>query len=390
MSATPKTGRADLGSAEELHAAATKITGLDDFGADDYRTGLDVLLESYRDDAQLTPWGNKVSRAGLRDALAARALSEAAWKQYPQHADVLVERPIFVTGLPRTGTTALHRLLCEDPAHQGLEMWLTQVPQPRPPRATWADNPLFQHLQSAFEKHHVESPEFMGVHYMSADMVEECWQLLRQSMLSIAYESLAHLPTYSAWLREQDWTPAYARHRRNLQLIGLNDAGRRWVLKNPSHLFALDALFAVYPDALIVQTHRDPRTVIASSSSLSAHATEGQSDLFRGEVIGRDQLELWGRGAESFLAARAKYDPAQFRDVQYEDFVADPIASVEGIYRQFGLPLADGTRTAMAAVHAASRSGERRPSHQYTLADFGLTGEEVDARFAGYLAAHRS
>jgi Sulfotransferase family len=390
MTATPKAGRADIGSAEELHAAATKITGLDDFGVDDYRAGLDILLESYHDDAQLTPWGNKVSRAGLRDALAARALSEAAWKQHPQHADVLVERPIFVTGLPRTGTTALHRLLCEDSAHQGLEMWLTQVPQPRPPRETWADNPLFQHLRSAFEKHHVENPEFMGVHYMSADMVEECWQLLRQSMLSIAYESLAHLPTYSAWLREQDWTPAYARHRRNLQLIGLNDPGRRWVLKNPSHLFALDALFAAYPDALIVQTHRDPRTVIASSSSLSAHATEGQSDLFGREVIGRDQLELWGRGAETFLAARGKYDPAQFRDVQYEEFVADPIATVEGIYRHFGLPLTDQTRTAMAAVHAASRSGERRPSHQYTLADFGLTGEEVDARFAGYLAARRS
>ncbi|MDT4945724.1 MAG: hypothetical protein QOH14_2457, partial [Pseudonocardiales bacterium] len=112
MTATPKAGRADIGSAEELHAAATKITGLDDFGVDDYRAGLDILLESYRDDAQLTPWGNKVSRAGLRDALAARALSEAAWKQHPQHADVLVERPIFVTGLPRTGTTALHRLLC--------------------------------------------------------------------------------------------------------------------------------------------------------------------------------------------------------------------------------------------------------------------------------------
>ena len=103
-----------------------------------------------------------------------------------------------MTGLPRTGTTALHRLLCEDPSHQGLEMWLTQVPQPRPPRETWADDPIFARMQAGFEQHHLENPEFMGVHYMSADMVEECWQLLRQSMLSIAYECLAHLPTYSA------------------------------------------------------------------------------------------------------------------------------------------------------------------------------------------------
>jgi hypothetical protein len=390
MSAVRKAGRDSIGSIEELHAAATKITGLDDFGADDYRAGLEVLLESYRRDEQLTPWGNRVSRAGLRDALAARALSEAAWRRHPEHAEVAIERPIFVTGLPRTGTTALHRLLCEDPAHRGLEMWLTQVPQPRPPRETWAANPLYQHLQAAFEQHHVENPEFMGVHYMSADMVEECWQLLRQSLLSIAYESLAHLPTYSAWLRAQDWTPAYVRHRRNLQLIGGNDRDRRWVLKNPSHLFALDALLAAYPDALIVQTHRDPRTVIASSSSLSAHATEGQSELFRSAVIGRDQLELWARGAESFLAARGKYDPAQFLDVQYEDFTADPIGTVESIYAHFGLPLSEPTRAAMAAVQAESRSGQRRPSHQYSLADFGLTGDEVDERFAAYLAAHRT
>jgi hypothetical protein len=387
MSAPTKPGRDSVGTIEDLHELASTITGLDDFGGDDYRTGLAVLLDSYAGEAQLTPWGNKVTRSTLRAALVARLLSEAAWHANPSHADVAIQRPIFVTGLPRTGTTALHRLLCEDPAHQGLEMWLTQVPQPRPPRETWAADPVFQHLQAGFDKHHVENPEFMGVHYISADMVEECWQLLRQSMLSIAYESLAHLPTYSAWLAQQDWAPAYERHRRNLQLIGLNDPGRRWVLKNPSHLFALDALLAVYPDALVVQTHRDPRVVVASSSSLSAHATEGQSDLFRGEVIGRDQLELWARGADVFLAERSRHDPAQFVDVHYEDFVADPIGTVESIYQAFGLSLDDEARAAMATVQAKSRSGQRRPSHAYSLRDFGLTGDEVDARFAGYLVA---
>ena len=178
---------------------------------------------------------------------------------------------------------------------------------------------MFQQLQAAFEQHHVAHPEFMGVHYMAADQVEECWQLLRQSMRSISYECLAHLPGYSAWLRGQDWTAAYRRHRRNLQLIGLNDAGRRWVLKNPSHLFALDALLAVYPDALVIQTHRDPRTAIASVCSLAAHATDGWSGTFRGAVLGRDQLDLWARGLDCFTAARARYDPAQFYDVQYDD-----------------------------------------------------------------------
>jgi len=109
----------------------------------------------------------------------------------------------------------------------------------------------------------------MGVHYIAADQVEECWRLLRQSMRSISFECLAHLPGYSSWLAGQDWTGAYRRHRRNLQLIGLTDAGRRWVLKNPSHLFALDELLTVYPDALVIQTHRSPRDAIASACSSS-------------------------------------------------------------------------------------------------------------------------
>jgi hypothetical protein len=323
----------------------------------------------------------------LRGALVARLLSEAGWKQHPASASVAIERPIFVTGLPRTGTTALHRLLAEDPGHQGLEVWLAEVPQPRPPRETWADNPVYQGIQAGYERHHVEHPEFMGVHHMSADQVEECWQLLRQSMRSVSFECLAHLPRYSRWLAKQDWTDAYARHRRNLQLIGLPDAGKRWVLKNPSHLFALDALMANYPDALVVQTHRAPRTIMASMCSLAEKAADGWSGKFRGEVIGRGQLELWARGADEFRTARARYDPAQFCDVAYEDFVADPLGTVSTVYDHFGLALTPEARAAMTAVHEQSRTGERKPVHRYSLADFGLTAEEVDERFAGYLAA---
>lgn len=380
------TGRDTVGTVDDLHASAMRITGLDDFGPDDYRDGLEVLLESYAKDAHLTPFGNKVKRAFLRGALVSRLLSEAAWKQHPSHAEIPVKRPIFVTGLPRTGTTALHRMLTEDPVHQGLEVWLTDAPQPRPPRETWAENPIFQRIQAGYEQHHIEHPEFMGLHYISADMVEECWQLLRQSTRSVSYECLAHLPTYSAWLSTVDWTGAYRRHRRNLQLIGLADTDRRWVLKNPSHLFALDALMAVYPDALVVQTHRVPRTAIASACSLAQQATAGWSDTWTGELIGRDQLALWSRGLEQFMTARAKYDPAQFYDVNYDDFVANPIGTVEAVYTHFGLPLTEHARQAMTTLHAESRSGSSRPAHRYTLTDFGLSPAEVDERFADYLS----
>jgi hypothetical protein len=371
-----------VGTVEDLHASASRITGLADFGPDDYTDGLGVLLESYARDAGLTPAGEKAARALLRGALAARLVSEAGWRAHPAWAAGTVERPVFVTGLPRTGTTALHRLLVADPAHQGLELWLAEAPQPRPPRSAWDGDPVFQFVQAACARHHVEHPEFMGVHYVAADQVEECWQLLRQSMRSVSFECLAHLPGYSAWLRDQDWAAAYRRHRRNLQLIGLNDAGRRWVLKNPSHLFALDALLAAYPDALVIQTHRAPRAAIASVCSLAAQASEGWSAVFRGAVIGRDQLELWAFGLERFLAERARHHAARFYDVAYGDFVADPFGTVEAVYGHFGLPLSGAAADAMRSLAGAHAAGGG-PGHRYSLADFGLAGGEVDERFAG-------
>ena len=375
--------RDSVGTVADLHASAARITGLTDFGVDDYTDGLAVLLESYARDAGLTPLGCKVARAGLRGALAARLVAEAGWAANPEHSAAPIERPIFVTGLPRSGTTALHRLLTADPGHQGLELWLAEVPQPRPPRDTWAANPVFQRIQAGYARHHVERPEFMGVHYIAADTVEECWQVLRQTMRSVAFECLAHLPAYSSWLAGQDWAGPYWRHRRTLQLIGLRDASRRWVLKNPSHLFALGALLAAYPDALIVQTHREPSAVIGSMCSLAAQATEGWSTTFQDTTIGTDQLELWARGLQEFAAARARRDPAQFLDVDYADFTADPIAVVESVYARFGLPYPGAAADAIRALHAAAEDGAARPAHRYALTDFGLTGEQVDERFFG-------
>ncbi|HWT49719.1 MAG TPA: sulfotransferase [Mycobacterium sp.] len=377
--------RTDIGTVDELHASATKLVGLDDFGTDDdnYLDALEVLLDSYRREAGLTVLGSKMNRFFLRGALVARLLSESAWKQHPQHADVAIERPIFVTGLVRTGTTALHRLLGADPAHQGLHLWLAEFPQPRPPRETWESNPFYRQLDEQFTRHHAENPDYTGLHFMAAYELEECWQLLRQSLHSVSYETLAHIPSYAKWLSHQDWTPSYRRHRKNLQLIGLNDAGKRWVLKNPSHLFALDALMVTYPDALVVQTHRPVETIMASMCSLAQHTAEGWSTTFAGTQIGADAMETWSRGLERFNAARANYDPGQFYDVEYKNLIADPIGTVAEIYRHFGLTLTDEARKAMTDIHAESQTGARAPKHTYSLADYGLTVEAVKERFAG-------
>lgn len=374
--------RTDVGTVDDLHESAMRATGLDDFGDTDYVEPLSILLRSYADEAGLTETGSKMFRFFLKGALVARLLSEASWKSNPGYADVAITRPIFVTGLPRTGTTALHRLLAADPSHQGLEMWLCDVPQPRPPRETWSSNPVFTQINQAFAAHHVENPEFMGLHYMDAGEVEECWQLLRQSAMSVSYESLAYVPTYSRWLAEQDWTPAYARHRRNLALIGSNDPEKRWVLKNPSHLFALDALMATYPDALVIQTHRAPETIIASMCSLAEHATPGWSTTFVGDRIGASQLELWSRGLREFSAARQRYDPAQFLDVDFADLRADPHGVVDRVYAALGGEVSDAAWAAMVALDEDSASGARRPQHRYRLADYGLDEATVAQAFS--------
>lgn len=371
-----------VGTVDDLHESAIRATGLDDFGDGAYREPLQILLDSYAEEAGLTELGSKMFRFFLKGALVARLLSEASWKANPGHAGVEITRPIFVTGLPRTGTTALHRLLTADPAHQGLEMWLCEFPQPRPPRDTWADNPVYEKINAGFAQHHVENPEFLGLHYMDAGEVEECWQLLRQSIMSISYESLAYLPSYSRWLAGQDWTPAYARHKRNLQLIGSNDRDKRWVLKNPSHLFALDALMATYPDALVIQTHRAPETIISSMCSLAEHATPGWSTTFVGDRIGQSQLELWSRGLREFSSARERYDPGQFLDIDFADLRSDPFGVVEQVYDAVGADFSEPARAAMVALDEESRSGARAPRHTYRLADYGLDEESVAAAFA--------
>lgn len=374
--------RPDVGSYEEIAAAAVRTTGLSDFGDGAHEEGLRVLTEDLSSpEAGLTPRGNYFQRSEVKSALVGVLLTQAQFAAHPEHRDVPIERPIFVMGLPRTGTTALHRLLHADPMAQGLEMWLTQYPQPRPPRSTWEQDPIFTAMQQAFSAHHVESPEFMGIHYMDATTVEECWRLLRQTGKSNSYESLANVPRYTAWLQQQDWTDAYARHRANLQLVGLNDPEKRWVLKNPSHMTALDALMAVYPDALVVYTHRDPVVCIASSCSLSAETTAGHSTTYVGRTIGETQLDLWSRAFHAFHDARGRYSSDQFVDVAFSDLRADPLGVTRRVYDQFGMDWTPAAQAAIEEIDQESKQGKAKPSHSYTLADYGLSEAEVLAAF---------
>jgi hypothetical protein len=367
-----------VATVESLHAWATELTGLSDFGPPDYLEGLEVILSALAKEAGLTPVGVQQARADLTEILVGRLLSEHGWATYPEHAEVRVERAVFITGMPRTGTTALHRLLTADPAHQGLPMWLGIAPQPRPPRSAWVDDQYFRKIDAEISDFVAKRPGYLGVHHTSAAEVDECWLLLRQSLTSFFFEISCYVPTYSAWLTSHDLRPAYRRHRRNLQLIGLTEPGRRWVLKDPGHTLGIDALLDTYPDALVIQTHRDPATVVPSLCSLMDKYVYGTSTIFHGELLGRTALELTYRGLSAFTEDRRRHDPDHFHDVWFDDFAADPIGVVEDIYERLGATLTDQTRARMAELQAAD---DNRRSHRYDAADFGLNPELIRTRF---------
>jgi hypothetical protein len=367
-----------IGTVAELHAEAANLVGLTDFGPPEYQEGLAMLLASYQNEASLTPRGVQMVHEELRGILMARLLSEAQWRQHPGHAEVPIQRPVFIIGMPRTGTTTLHRLLTVDPANQGLQMWLGYAPQPRPARSTWPGNPIFQQVQAGIDEFVRQHPGYLGIHNRKADEVEECWLLIRQSMLSAYFEFTGYVPSYSSWLAKQNFTEAYRRYRRNLQLISLHEPEKRWVLKSSSHMLGLDALLATFPDALVIQTHRRPAsTVLGSACSMVSKMAAGKSTVFHGEAVGPALLDLAERTLRRFVAARARHAPASFYDVDFAEFAASPLAVVGDIYRHLGWDLGDGVRSAMSAV---VQEDNRLRAHRYDLADFGVSAEEADAR----------
>lgn len=369
--------RPTLGTYEEIAEAAVRATGLEDFGGTDHEEGLRVLVDDWTHRSGLTELGNGWKRSDLKGLLVGRLMAQHGYTAHPSYAEVPVTRPVFVTGLTRSGTTMMQRLLTADPSHQGLEQWITSLPQPRPPRETWADDPVYAAMSAGFAAFHEMNPELAGIHYSDADSHEECWRLLQQSGRSMSFESQAYVPAYSEWLSGQDWVPAYETQRRLMQLIGLNDADKRWVLKNPSHLVSVDALLEVFPDALVVVTHRDPVTCVASSCSLAEASTRGQSTVFTGETIGRTQLDMLRREQEAFARVRGSVPADQLVDVDYADLTGDPVGTVRGIYEHFSMPWDEGVEAAVASEHAASRQGPRAPRHSYDLADYGLTEGQV-------------
>lgn len=372
-------------SEADLHAEATALAGSDDFGDASYRNALRVVLDAYDREAKFHDAGRAAARGNLVQLLATRARSQRRLVAAAPAAASAIRRPIVVLGLVRTGSTSLHHLLAQDPQLQALEYWVATHPQTRPSRAAWDASADYQASVAEIAGMYAFDPSLKRIHLMAADLAEECRHLLAQSFVDDSFEVNATVPSYTRWYEGGQHVAAYRRHRELVGLIGASDP-RRWLLKYPVHLKHLAALLAVYPDACIVQTHRDPTQVMASYVELIA----GFRAIFERDIdrraIAREQLEVWAAGAERAIAVRAAHDAAQFHDVYFRDFVADPIGAVRGIYDRFGLELSQDAEARMRAWQGGDPDGAKaRPRRAAADEDLGMPRAAVLDRFAGYM-----
>ena len=372
-----------VASEDAILEAARGATGLDDFGAGPWRDHFRALLHAYDEESKLTEAGRQMVQGEIGGALAARLACEAAWQRDPSVLRNEIRRPLFILGLPRSGTTALHWLLAQDPANQVLEYWIAAAPRPRPPRATWEADPAFQAAVGVLEWIYQTDPDLKSIHVMEADGPEECRHLFVQSFLDHTFDSNASIPGYTKYFEAQDMRAAYERHRDVLKLVGSSTPEKRWVLKYPAHMRELDTLLSIYPDACIVQTHRDPVKVLPSICSL----VTGWRSLYEGsadaKAIGAWQLDMYAGMIDHAMDVRARSNPEQFYDFSFRELITDPVAAIERMYAHFGIEATPEGNARMRAWIAANPQG-KHGGHKYTLGEFGLVEGEIRERFARY------
>jgi hypothetical protein len=367
---------------QSLHLQATASTGLEDFGSDKYIEGLRVLLKAYDEEARFSDIGRFSAQAMVVNCLKGRLFTEEGIRKNPTCLQQKIIKPIFVIGLPRTRTSILHRLLATDTDNQGLEYWLGSYPMPRPPRTQWPDNLCYQEVDKSLDMMRQLNPEIQAIHEMTAGGVDECRLLLMHSFANVTFQSNATIPSYEQWLYNTDFSEVYCQYERALKLIGADSPEKCWILKDPSHLWSIDALLEKFPDACIVQTHRDPTKLIASVSSLVYAARKmGEPDVSP-SMIGQQQLEQWQIVLQKAMAVRERF-PNNFYDVYFDDFMDDPVDVVDNLYRHLGRTLSKKTAEQLRSWIAENPQG-KHGGHTYSPEEFGLTSSQILDHYSAY------
>ena len=366
--------------AVDLIDTAKRRCALDDFGDGDFFEGLSRLLDSCQREAQLNLVGRFVLRADLIRTLCSRLLMQQDRKAYPSIAKQVIREPLFIVGLPRSGTTLLHTLLAVDPEHRVPLTWEVMTPSP-PTRDN--EKRRIQRAISSCNCFNWVAPTFRRVHPVAAELPQECVSLMAPTFLSDQFDAMYYVPSYRTWFFGQDLRPVYEYHRRFLQHLQVRQSAERWVLKAPTHMFALPALLAVYPDALFVQTHRAPVDAMASVSSLITILRRVFSDVVDSPTVCREAIDYWSKTLKKFLQERDRLTERRICDVSYLEIRRDALAVVRRIYAHFGWSLSPKVEDRMRQV-LASQPHERYKLHRYDLSQFGVKEANSAPLFATY------
>ncbi len=368
---------------------ARRKAGLDDFGDEGFLEPLEVLVDSINREARLNPVGHMIIRGRIVGVLTNKLVARESIKRHPEILDIPVEAPIVIAGLARTGTTMLHRLIARDPAIRSLASWEAINPAPARRSAEQKKDPRFAQAAAAAKGLKYMSPGFFAIHPAEPDAPEEEVILLEQAFLTTTPEAMMNVPTYSKWLEAQNHVPAYRALRRMMQYLQWQRPGIgktvRWVLKTPHHQEYFDPLLEVFPNALIVHTHRDPLKTSPSLFSMLTHLQMIFSDEVDPNRVARHWLGKIENMARRTMATRERVGDQGFIDVSYYDLIEDPLPQVSRIYEAAGLELTAPTIRLMQASQKVNKQ-HKYGRHKYSLADFGMTDSDVESRIAPYRA----
>lgn len=369
-------------------SAARDNTGLSDFGKDDWFVEpLHTLCKGLEEEAELNLLGRLMARHEIQVLLQNRLRIEDTIKRNPEILEEQISNPIFVCGLGRSGTTVLHELLSEDPAHRVPQLWEMWHSVPPPETDTYTSDPRIAMADREINLTAKIDLDFSSMHVNGGNKPNECIFIFGLQFLGDFFVGQYNLPSYAMSTAIKDLTPVYAYHKKVLQLLQWKHRGERWVLKSPAHLGRLNFLFKIYPDAKIVVTHRDPLRVMSSMSNLMTHLKAMRSD-----TIAAEGDMLMASFGEKMLLNRYMQlrddmpdESNQIYDLRYQDLREDPLAAVAAIYAHFGLTLSDRARKRMQAYIDRNPQGAHG-QHQYSFADTGLDLAEERAKFADYQA----
>ena len=366
--------------AVDLIETSKRRCGLDNFGGGDFFEGLSRLLDSCHRESRLNLIGKIALRTDLMRTLCSRLFMHRDRQLYPGIARQEIREPLFIVGLPRSGTTLLHTLLAADPEHRAPLTWEVMTPSP-PTREN--EKRRIQRATQSCNCLNWLAPTFRHVHPVGAELPQECVGLMTPTFMSDQFDTMYYVPLYRAWFFRQDLLPAYEYHHCFLQHLQFRQSARRWVLKAPTHMFALPTLLSVYPDALFVQTHRAPLDAMASVSSLITILRRVFSDAVDPLIVCQEAIGYWSETLDRFLQERDQLPDYRICDVNYIEIRRDPIAAVRRIYEHFGWLLSQKAEQRMRLV-LASQPQEQYGRHRYNLSQFGIQEAEGAAPFVAY------